>query len=63
MTEDYSNLNFLTSVLFVFNFVILPTCRLLVKKAQITLKISSFLKICFGTIVRSEHKKKNLSFI
>jgi hypothetical protein len=44
------------------NFVILPECRLLVKKAHFTLKISSFSKICFGTILRSEHKK-NLSFV
>jgi hypothetical protein len=62
MTEDYSNLKFLTSVLFIFNFVILPECRLLVKKADFTLKTYSFSKIYFRTIVRSEHQK-NLSFI
>jgi hypothetical protein len=52
MTEDYSNLNFLTGVVFIIQF-----CQLLVKKAHFTLKISGFSKICFCTIVRSEHKK------
>jgi hypothetical protein len=57
MTEDYSNLNFLTGVVFIIQF-----CQLFVKKAHFTLKISGFSKICFCTIVRSENKKNSLSY-
>jgi len=62
MTKDYTNLNFLTSVLFIFQFCDFARVPTSFQESTFYTENFQFSKICFHTIVRSEHKK-NLSFM